>query len=30
MLNKDPEQRVGDILKNRFSGAKDNLEQEIE
>jgi len=27
MLNKEPKQPVGDILKNRFIAAKDNLEQ---
>jgi len=27
MLNKEPEERVGKIIKNRFSEAKDNLEQ---
>jgi hypothetical protein len=29
MLNKEPEQHVGDIFKNRFIEAKDNLEQKI-
>jgi len=29
MLNKEPEQSVGDIFKNRFIEAKDNLEQKI-
>ena len=29
MLNKDPEQPVRDIFKNRFIEAKDNLEQKI-
>jgi len=29
VLNKDPDQPLGDILKNRFSEAKDNLEQKI-
>jgi hypothetical protein len=28
-LNEEPEQPVGDIFKNRFSEAKDNLEQKI-
>jgi len=27
MLNKQPEQPVGDIFKNRFIEANDNLEQ---
>jgi hypothetical protein len=29
MLNKEPEQPVGNILKNRFIEAKDNNEQKI-
>jgi len=29
MHNKQPEQPVGDIFKNRFIEAKDNLEQKI-
>jgi len=29
MLNKEPEQSVGDIYKNLFSDAKDNLEHKI-
>jgi hypothetical protein len=29
MLNKEPKQPVGDIFKNRFIEAKDNLEQKI-
>ena len=29
MLNKKPKQPVGDIFKNRFIEAKDNLEQKI-
>jgi len=29
MLNKEPEQPVGDIFENRFIEAKDNLEQKI-
>jgi hypothetical protein len=29
ILNKKPEQPVGDILKNRFSGAKGSLEEKI-
>ena len=29
MLNKEPGQPVGDIFKNRFIEAKDNLEQKI-
>jgi len=29
MLNKEPKQPVGDIFKNRFIEAKDNLEQKM-
>ena len=29
MLNKEPEQPVRDIFKNRFIEAKDNLEQKM-
>ena len=29
ILNKEPEQPVGDIFKTRFSEAKDNLEEKI-
>jgi hypothetical protein len=29
MLNKEPEQSVGNILKNLFIEAKDSLEQKI-
>jgi hypothetical protein len=29
MFNKEPEQPVGSIFKNRFIEAKDNLEQKI-
>ena len=29
ILNKQPEDPVGDILKTRFGEAKDNLEQKI-
>jgi len=29
MLNKEPKQPVGDIFKNRFIEAKDNLEQKL-
>jgi hypothetical protein len=29
ILNKQPEQSVGDIFKNRFSEAKDSLEEKI-
>ena len=29
MLNKEPKQPLGDIFKNRFIEAKDNLEQKI-